>query len=409
MHQPDNLPFEPTRAAGLARLADFAPRAGLAYGEGRNTDFGPNRRHNVSTLSPWLRHRLIEEEEVLRAVLGVHSPQEAQRFVQEVLWRTYFKGHLETHPAIWRRYCADRDRLIARLGEDASLADRVSEAVDGRTGIDAFDAWMRELATHGYLHNHARMWLASIWIFTLKLPWQLGADHTLRHFVDGDPASNTLSWRWVGGLHSVGKTYLATAENIAAFTDGRFRPEGLAKVAEPLAEPEIGPALALPPPDALPTWRVGLLVTEEDCHPESFMAALAPVAIGGASIPSARSPLPVSPLVARFAGAALDDALARARTRWQAPAERLADLSAPSLLAFAKRHDLDAVVTAWAPMGPVADALAAAAPRLAEAGARLMRLRRGYDSACWPLATRGYFAMRKRIPELLQSLGLTAA
>ncbi len=67
----------------------------------------------------------------------------------------------------------------------------------------------------GYLHNHARMWFASIWIFTLRLPWELGADFFLRHLLDGDPASNTLSWRWVGGMQTMGKTYLARADNIA--------------------------------------------------------------------------------------------------------------------------------------------------------------------------------------------------
>jgi deoxyribodipyrimidine photo-lyase len=115
-----------------------------------------------------------------------------------------------------------------------------AQAVEGRTGIAAFDTFACDLVRHGYLHNHARMWFASIWIFTLKLDWELGADFFLRHLRDGDAASNTLSWRWVAGLHTKGKTYLARADNIARFTahrpDGPLTAEGLAEEAEPLTE-----------------------------------------------------------------------------------------------------------------------------------------------------------------------------
>ncbi len=82
---------------------------------------------------------------------------------------------------------------------------RWEQATTGRTGLACFDAWARELLDVGYLHNPARMWFASLWIFTLELPWALGADFFLRHLLDGDPASNTLSWRWVGGLQTPGK------------------------------------------------------------------------------------------------------------------------------------------------------------------------------------------------------------
>ncbi len=96
--------------------------------------------------------------------------------------------------------------------------------LSGSTGIDCFDHWAQELADTGYLHNHARMWFASIWIFTLELPWQLGADFFLTRLLDADPAANTLSWRWVAGLHTPGKHYLARASNIEKFTLGRFNP-----------------------------------------------------------------------------------------------------------------------------------------------------------------------------------------
>jgi deoxyribodipyrimidine photo-lyase len=210
--------FEPTRAAGLARLAAFAPSAGRHYAASRNDDLGPDRRSNVSVLSPYIRHRLITEEEVLAAVLAQHSQSAAEKFVQEVFWRTYFKGHLETRPVIWSNYRHNLDQQIDGLLAKGSFRKHYERAVEGRTGIDCFDTWVEELAETGYLHNHARMWFASIWIFTLKLPWELGADFMIRHLIDGDPASNTLSWRWVGGLHTKGKTYLARPDNIRSCT-----------------------------------------------------------------------------------------------------------------------------------------------------------------------------------------------
>ncbi len=191
--------FIPSRQAGLARLAGFVPAAGRAYANRRNTDYGPDDRGNVSVLSPYLRHRLVTEREVLEAVLARHALSTAEKFVQEVFWRGYFKGHLETRPAIWQRYREALAGQQAAVEGGSGFARAYRRAIEGKTGIDCFDAWVEELLETAYLHNHTRMWFASIWIFTLQLPWELGADFTYRHFVDGDPASNTLSWRWWAG------------------------------------------------------------------------------------------------------------------------------------------------------------------------------------------------------------------
>ena len=223
--------FPPSRAEALHRLAEFLPRAGRDYAATRNADAGPDDRANVSNLSPYLRYRMITEPEVIEALHERHSASAAAKFVQEVGWRTYWKGWLELRPEAWSRFLAERD---AARDSPAALLRAVQQAEAGATGIEGFDDWAHELTTYGYLHNHARMWFASIWVFTLRLPWTLGADFFLRHLVDADPASNTLSWRWVAGLQTPGKTYLATADNIARYTGGRFPPRGLATRAEAL-------------------------------------------------------------------------------------------------------------------------------------------------------------------------------
>lgn len=234
--QPAADQWPPTRAEGQRRLTAFVSRAGRAYASARNYDRGPADRTNVSVLAPYIRCRLVTEEEVLRAVLARHVVSTAEKFVQEVFWRTYWKGWLESRPAVWHDYRRALDACIAGLANDADLARMHDDALSGSTGIDAFDAWSRELAATGYLHNHARMWFASIWIFTLRLPWELGADFFMRHLLCGDQASNTLSWRWVAGLQTRGKTYLALRDNIRRYTDGRFDPGSqLASRAEALA------------------------------------------------------------------------------------------------------------------------------------------------------------------------------
>ena len=396
----------PTRAAALQRLAQFLPQAGRAYASGRNIDPGPGLRENVSGLSPWIRHRLLTEEQVLRAVLAQHTATAAARFIEEVCWRSYFKGHLETHPSIW----SDYRRMV--VGSFSHLP-RCEAALEGRTGIDCFDAWVAEMKTTGTLHNHARMCFASIWIFTLELPWQLGADFTLRHFIDGDPASNTLSWRWVAGLHTPGKQYLAKAGAIERCSNGRFSPQGLVETAAPVQEVALHPVVALPPlptaatPGAVPPGRIALLLTEEDLHPESLGLEAVPLrGIAGAAAVAARSPLPVSPRVGEFVAGALDDALARAAAHFDAPAERLSALDGDAIAEWAERIGADVVITAAAPLGPVEELLRDATDWLVMRGLRLVQLRREWDGVLWPRSTRGYFDLRSHIPAVIKELGL---
>ncbi len=402
---------EATRAAGLARLADFVPRAGRAYAAERNADHGPGDRANVSTLSPWARHRLVTEREVVAAVLERHSLSSAEKFVQEVYWRTYWKGWLERRPSVWTRYTAS----IAPTLDALSAAERATydDAVAGRTGIDGFDHWARELLETGYLHNHARMWFASIWIFTLRLPWPLGADLFLRHLLDGDPASNTLSWRWVAGLQTVGKTYLATADNIARYTDGRFRPRGLATVAHAVDDdgpvPPAGPA---PVPEPLPrATQVALLLHEDDLHAESLLTLPPELTVLGVAAPTTgepRSPLaPTAAAPAHFTAAALADGLTRAAAHHSspgtaAPGEHLADLHPDTVIAWLRGLGAEALITPHAPVGSTRDRLDALEAALRAEGIPLHRQLRGWDARAWPHTHRGFFPFKERIPALLR-------
>ena len=236
----------PCRAAAQARLKNFLPRAGITYAKRRYFDLGLQKHADVSGLSPWVRHRVVLEEDVLCATLQMHNIRTTEKFIQEVFWRSYFKGWLEHMPEVWQRYKRKVVNYVDQLEKDAGLARRYETAIGAKTGIDCFDVWARELVETGYLHNHARMWFAIIWIYTLELPWELGADFFYRHLLDGDLASNTYSWRWICGLHTTGKTYLARAANIQQFTQFRFNPEGqLALDAPLLNEPDL-PELITP-------------------------------------------------------------------------------------------------------------------------------------------------------------------
>ena len=205
------------RDEALNRLEDFSNYNLGKYAADRNFDPGPENRNNTSLLSQYISHRIIDEQETIRAAYQKFPFKKIEKFVQEVFWRTYWKGWLEMRPQVWDDYNQDLNNLQNELN-----SSNYKEAIEGNTKIPCFNDWVLELKEFGYLHNHARMWFASIWIFTLGLPWQLGADFFLKHLLDGDPASNTLGWRWVAGLHTKGKHYLASEWNINKFSAKKY-------------------------------------------------------------------------------------------------------------------------------------------------------------------------------------------
>ena len=211
--------FETTRAKAIEKLDGFVERNLSDYSKLRNFDFGPDKRSNVSCLSPYITHGVLNEVEIIKKSLAKYSFNKNEKFIQEVLWRTYWKGWLELRPSVWSDYIISLNSIREKYKEDIDYL----KAIEGKTNIECFDEWVKELKTHNYLHNHTRMWFASIWIFTLDLPWQLGAEFFLKHLYDGDAASNTLGWRWVAGIQTQGKHYLASEWNVKKFTNNRFQ------------------------------------------------------------------------------------------------------------------------------------------------------------------------------------------
>jgi hypothetical protein len=180
-------------------------------------------------LSPYITHGVISELEVIKKSLNKFSFSKNEKFIQEVLWRTYWKGWLELRPVVWMDYLSELKKIREEFKDNVDYKN----ATEGNTNIECFNEWVKELKKTNYLHNHVRMWFASIWIFTLDLPWHLGAEFFMKHLYDGDAASNTLGWRWVAGIQTQGKNYLASEWNIKKFTNNRFSNIKLSENAPP--------------------------------------------------------------------------------------------------------------------------------------------------------------------------------
>ena len=223
------MAFKGSRVNAIEELNQFIENNLLEYSKLRNFDFGPLKRDNTSYLSPYVSHGLIDEVEIINKSLKRFSFVKNEKFIQEVLWRVYWKGWLELRPNVWTDYLGELKNIKENFKDNKDYLD----AIEGKTSIECFNEWVNELKKFNYLHNHTRMWFASIWIFTLNLPWQLGAEFFMKHLFDGDAASNTLGWRWVAGIQTQGKNYLATEWNIKKFTNNRFQNIKINEVAEP--------------------------------------------------------------------------------------------------------------------------------------------------------------------------------
>lgn len=199
--------FEPTRAAAQRRIAAVRPKA---YAATRNHLEGA-----VSGLSPYVAHGFVNLREVLLGVAARHRLEPQHKFVYELGWREYFRH-------VWDEHGAGilRSLHAGVLPEGAYARELPADLREARTGVPAIDQAVRTLYATGMLHNHARMWLASYVVHLRKVHWRTGADWLYAHLLDGDLASNHLSWQWVAGAGSH-KPYLFNAENVA-----RYAPSG---------------------------------------------------------------------------------------------------------------------------------------------------------------------------------------
>jgi len=214
MTQFDPLRFEPTLQAAQARLNAVNP---AAYARTRNALDGA-----VTRLSPYLTHGVLNLRDVFDAVNARHPLDAKHRLVFELGWRAYWHHvweHLGTgiHQSI-------HDGL---LPEHAYQSDMPADVLEARTGIPAIDLAVRELYETGYVHNHARMWLASYLVHLRKVHRHAGAQWMLGHLLDGDLASNHLSWQWVAGTGS-SKPYLFNADNVAKYAPAHWHSPGTA-------------------------------------------------------------------------------------------------------------------------------------------------------------------------------------
>ena len=210
---------EYTRKEAKIKLNHFIENKLINYSKLRNFNYDNQNQLTTSFLSPYISHGILNETEIVIESLKKHSFLKCQKFIDEIFWRIYWRGWLELRPKLWSDYIV----TLKKIQNEYKDNDKYIEALQGKTNIECFNDWVNELKEKNYLHNHVRMWFASIWIFTLNLPWQLGAAFFMKYLYDGDSASNTLSWRWVAGIQTVGKHYLAKEWNIKKFTNEKYK------------------------------------------------------------------------------------------------------------------------------------------------------------------------------------------
>jgi deoxyribodipyrimidine photo-lyase len=371
---PGRLDLTGTRAAGLARLQAMLPRLGRHYAANGHVDHGPEARGNVPALTPWLRSRLVTPAEALAAVEGEHGGA-SRAFAADLSARDDRRAWLDARPELWRRQRLRVQALFRAMEKSASLLAAYDDAVEGRTGLDAFDAWSRELNEIGWLHPLSRRAYASLWIFSLRLPWELGADLFGRLLVDAEPAEDLLLWREVAGLQPGRPAFIVTVGEIRALTAGRFSPR--LKLVDEHAAPLARDAVPSPTPPAeraaAGEGRTGLLLTEEDLSVVEW-AGPPPAAVATLSAVDLRSPWPTGDRARAFAEAALADAAARAEAAFGAPVTALDSADwARSLVEWARDNQLTQIATRPTHVGPVAERLAAAERKLTPLGVTLAR------------------------------------
>ncbi|MEM9081091.1 MAG: FAD-binding domain-containing protein [Verrucomicrobiota bacterium] len=395
-----------TRTDALARLEAFIP-VSAKYSRDRNHVF-PFRHPNVSRLSPAIRHRLITEEETARAPLERYAESTLEKFTQEVYWRRYWKSWLSLRPQVWTNYRTEVEEIQNSL--IPAVQRRLEQVFAGNSGLAIMDLFTRELLETGYMHNHARMWWAGWFIHVERLPWQLGAHFFYQHLLDADPASNTLSWKWVAGLQTPGKTYLPRRSNLEKYLPAELLAEysaGLERLEKP--QSHLPDELPLKPevtrknlpqsyPDASkPTL---LWIHEDDLLPErSPLAAFDASHLVVTADKQTWQDQGFSKLKTDWLKFALTDTIQRAQDAF--PKTHVlpeAHAYTPDLLLhLAQTHNLTQILTLRPEVGPLHDQLPYLEAHLAKHHISLHYLDRPEDLQLRPLATAGFFGFWKKL------------
>ncbi|MCX6856439.1 MAG: DNA photolyase [Verrucomicrobia bacterium] len=401
-----------TRADALAAWHSFLPHV---------VEYAARRNHvveghpNVSRLSAALRYRLISEDEVITETLAAHPFSKVEKWLQEVCWRRYWKGWLEMRPDVWTSWRRRVSELRRTLPPDIL---RKAEAVAaGQSGVACMDAFAHELIDTGYLHNHARMWWASFWIHAEKLPWELGADFFFRHLLDADPASNTLSWRWVAGLQTPGKTYLVRLSNLEKYASAISlkASAGSNRIADGAVTPHPQKEWADTTRGALPHYesayspiseRYGIWLHPDDLLPEvSPLAKLMPKAVAAFSNQSVyQNHYHLSDHRIKSLRKVLADGVTRAAVHYSCSSEMIESANtALSLGDWAQRHQLEEVVAMAPTVGPVHDLLPQLRQHLNSLGIQLTLIRRESGTQAFALAKAGFFPFWEKMSRQLRT------
>lgn len=361
----------------------------------------------MSGLSAAFRYRLLCESEAAASLFRRYNPSKAEPLLKQLCARDYWRGWSEGRPQVYLAYLRARDDDRRRFTGTQTLA----VAEDGRTGLLAFDEWNRQMIETGWLPQQARLWYASIWIFTLRLPWTLGAAHFASHLVDLDPASAVLLWRSVAGLHLGQKPYVAKAAEIAKWSKGRYDLTGHLNE-RPVAL--TGPALPAPRFQEFPSApsrilgdRYALLVTPEDLSPEtSAIGSLKPSLVLLTGCENLDKNTVWSPLVKEYLETILGDAAARLAQHFDCPVERLAPSQevGESIASRLRTENLPHLVYQQPSIGPWQEMLSRATFK--DVGLKYFPLRRNWDSKLWPSATRTLLDFQDAVkPRLVKSQG----
>ena len=358
---------------------------------------------NVSGLSPFITRRLILEQEIIEQILNKHAFTKVEKFVQEVMWRSYWKGWLEMRPKVWDDYL--REVELAKKQLNDQQITRAEEILGGCSGVSFMDHFTNELKETGYLHNHARMWWASYWIHIEKLPWQLGAAFFFSHLLDADAASNTLSWRWVAGLQTKGKAYLINRGNLLKYCS----PEILINPAEldhlnevspidisesKLYDPEHSNLIKYKLPSVESDKRIGVWVHNDDLCPEfGPLTNFKPVSVAGFKDAAMSAKYGQSNLAQRFTEDSMKDALNRCGGHFKCNTEYYeSGTLKENITKWITKNSIDHVVAFKPFIGPVGKQLRIVEGEFLAHNVSLSMTRRDWDQNLFCHAKSGFFS-----------------